>query len=70
MAYYKVLASDGCSPYHGGSGEWSVPVDNHAGEWMPAIKNITMCSRGYHFVTLEQLPQWIGPTLYELEVRG
>ena len=70
MTYYKVLAVDGVSPQHGGSGKWFVPKDGRVGEWMPAIKDISPCSRGYHFVTLEQLPRWIGPTLYEVEVRG
>ena len=36
---------------------------------MPAIKPV-LCQQGYHFVTLDQLPRWIGPTLYEIEVRG
>ena len=70
MTYYKVLAVDGVSPQHGGSGKWFVPKGGRVGEWMPAIKDISSCSRGYHFVTLEQLPRWIGPTLYEVEVRG
>ena len=70
MTYYKVLAADGISPQHGGSGKWFVPKGERVGKWMPAIKDISLCSRGYHFVTLEQLPQWIGPTLYEIEVRG
>ena len=70
MTYYKVLAVDGVSPQHGGSGKWFVPKGGRVGKWMPAIKDISPCSRGYHFVTLEQLPRWIGPTLYEVEVRG
>jgi immunity protein 5 of polymorphic toxin system len=70
MTYYKVLATDGVSPYHGGSGKWSVPNGKKAGKWMPAIKDVALCSRGYHVVTLEQLPNWIGPTLYEVEIRG
>ena len=70
MTYYKVLAVDGVSPHHGGSGKWFVPKGGRVGKWMPAIKDISSCSRGYHFVTLEQLPRWIGPTLYEVEVRG
>ena len=70
MTYYKVLAVDGVSPQHGGSGKWFVPKGGRVGKWMPAIKDIASCSRGYHFVTLEQLPRWIGPTLYEVEVRG
>ena len=70
MTYYKVLAVDGISPQHGGSGKWFVPKGKRVGKWMPAIKDISPCSRGYHFATIEQLPKWVGPTLYEIEVRG
>jgi hypothetical protein len=70
MTYYKVLAADGISPQHGGSGKWFIPKGKRMGKWMPAIKNIQLCARGYHFVNIEQLPQWLGPTLYEIEVRG
>jgi hypothetical protein len=70
MTYYKVLAADGISPQHGGSGKWFIPKGKRMGKWMPAIKNIRPCARGYHFVNIEQLPQWLGPTLYEIEVRG
>ena len=70
MIYYKVLAVDGVSPQHGGFGKWFVPKGERVGKWMPAIKDISLCSRGYHFVTLEQLPKCVGPTLYEIEVRG
>ena len=70
MTYYKVLAVDGVSPQHGGSGKWFIPKGKRMGKWMPAIKDIQPCARGYHFVNIEQLPRWIGPTLYEIEVRG
>jgi len=70
MTYYKVLAVDGVSPQHGGSGKWFIPKGKRIGKWMPAIKDIRPCERGYHFVNIEQLPRWIGPTLYEIEVRG
>ena len=66
---YKVLASDG-TPCHGGSGKWFMPKGKRPGKWMPAIKDIQPCVRGYHFINLEQLPTWLGPTLYEVEVRG
>ena len=55
---------------HGGSGKWFIPKGKRMGKWMPAIKGIRPCARGYHFVNIEQLPQWLGPTLYEIEVRG
>ena len=70
MTYYKVLAADGVSSYHGGLGKWFIPKGKRIGKWMPAIKDIQPCIRGYHFVNIEQLPQWLGPTLYEIEVRG
>ena len=70
MTYYKVLAADGVSPQHGGLGKWFIPKGKRMGKWMPAIKDIRPCERGYHFVNIEQLPQWLGPTLYEIEVRG
>jgi hypothetical protein len=69
MVYYKVLAADGCSPIHGGKGKWFLPKEKGPGEWMPAVKPV-LCESGYHFVTLDQLPKWIGPTIYEVEVRG
>ena len=69
MVYYKVLAADGCSPIHGGRGKWFLPKEKGPGEWMPAVKPV-LCESGYHFVTLDQLPKWIGPTIYEVEVRG
>src|SRR5208282_3366454 len=69
MVYYKVLAADGCSPIHGGRGKWFLPKEKGPGEWMPAVKPV-FCESGYHFVTLDQLPKWLGPTIYEVEVRG
>jgi len=69
ITYYKVLAADGCSPAHGGTGKWFLPKGKRVGKWMPAIKPV-LCQQGYHFVTFDQLPRWIGPTLYEVEVRG
>ena len=69
ITYYKVLAADGCSPAHGGTGKWFLPKGKRVGKWMPAIKPV-LCQQGYHFVTLDQLPRWVGPTLYEIEVRG
>jgi hypothetical protein len=67
--YYKVLNTDG-SAYHGGTGTWFLPHGKRPGKWMPAIPNPVPCERGYHVVTLEQLPKWLGPAIFEVEVRG
>ena len=69
VTLYKVLNEDG-TPYHGGNGKWHLPSGKRPGKWMPPIKNIEPCRSGYHVVTIEQLPQWIGPALFEVEVRG
>ena len=66
---YKVLDEKGCA-FHGGHGKWHLPSGKRPGKWMPEIKDIVPCRRGYHVVTLAQLPEWLGPALYEVEVRG
>jgi L-alanine-DL-glutamate epimerase-like enolase superfamily enzyme len=38
---------------------------------MPRIEgDLKPCENGYHVCTLEQLPAWIGPAIFETEVRG
>lgn len=63
---YKVLNADG-SPAHGGSGIWSLPNDGQPGEWMPDIKGVEMCKRGYHACRESDLIFWLGPDIYEAE---
>jgi hypothetical protein len=73
MKYYKVLDKHGCS-CHGGEAEWSLPTQNDdgtwtPGEWMPEIEGeLKPCRNGYHVVTLEQLPDWLGERIFEVEV--
>jgi hypothetical protein len=62
-SYYKVLRTD-LTPYHGGSGQWTV------GEWMPAIDNPERCDRGYHLIDREHLIEWLGPAIHPAEGRG
>ena len=63
---YKVLGENGES-FHGGSGVWSLPKNGHPGEWMPEIKGIKMCRRGYHACREGDLVLWLGPAIYEAE---
>ncbi len=73
MKYYKVLDKDGCSCY-GGNIKWSLPKRSEdgtwtPGEWMPEIEGeLKPCRNGYHVVTLEQLPNWLGERIFEVEV--
>jgi len=32
ITYYKVLAADGCSPTHGGTGKWFLPKGKRVGK--------------------------------------
>src|SRR3990167_7033730 len=64
MKFYKVLSADG-SPFHGGKGAWSLPHGKRPGKWMPEIKGIVPCERGYHLVSRGQLLKWLGPAIFE-----
>ena len=68
--FYKVLSGDG-SAYHGGTGKWFLPKGKRPGKWMPVIKNIEPCQRGYHLCEgIPDLLEWLGPVIYVAEYRG
>ena len=69
MTLYKVLNEDGSS-FHGGSGKWFLPQGDEPGEWMPRIADLVPCKRGYHVLKPEMLIHWLGPAIFEVEVRG
>ena len=71
MKYYKVLGKKGAS-IHGGSGQWHLPKGKRPGKWMPIIKDIELCERGYHVCTQDNLVKWIisDCEIWEVEVRG
>jgi hypothetical protein len=67
---FKVLNERG-EAYHGGSGQWHLPVGKKPGKWMPVVKDIELCARGYHICRHEtDLLQWLGPTIWRVEYRG
>ena len=73
MKYYKVLDSMGRSCF-GGNAQWSLPQRNEdgtwvPGEWMPEVEGpLEPCANGYHVVSIEQLPMWLGERIFEVEV--
>jgi hypothetical protein len=72
--YYKVLNADGTC-YHGGSGAWPLPTKNADGTWTPGAwveveGNIEACSNGLHACRDEQVLDWFGPAMFELEYDG
>ena len=69
MKFYKVLGKGG-GPCNGGSGKWHLPKNGKPGGWMPKIKDIVPCKRGYHLCRSEDLIQWLNVEIYEAEGRG
>lgn len=67
---YKVLGYNG-QPCNGGSGIWYLPNGDKPGNWMPKIEGeLIPCCNGYHVCRIDQLIHWLGPKIYEVEVRG
>ena len=60
---FKVLGAD-LSSFHGGTGRWTV------NRWRHVKPPLRACSHGLHVVTVNQLPAWLGPTIWRVEVEG
>jgi hypothetical protein len=67
MRAYKVL-NDGRSEFTGW--EWPLPVDGLPGEWVHSAGPIGLCVNGIHASSAEQLPQWLGAEIWEIELGG
>ena|SRR5665213_2758393 len=66
--YYKVLV--GGKSCHGGSLNWSLPVDGQPGDWQSVDGKIVLCQKGLH-VTTDPNHWWKdGCTVYEVEIGG
>jgi hypothetical protein len=65
-----MLNEDG-SPFHGGTGSWSLPHDGQPGDWMPPIEgDLVPCKNGYHLCREGDLLTWLGPAIFAAEYRG
>lgn len=74
MTYYKVLR-DGKS-CNGGTAEWSLPIRNPDGTWMPGgwmpvIKGkLVACVKGYHICKDSHVIKWLDTEIYAVEYEG
>jgi hypothetical protein len=66
MILYKVLNHDGTS-CNGGSGQWSLPKNGKPGAWFKVKGKLEPCENGIHACRRDQLVEWLGPAIYELE---
>jgi hypothetical protein len=64
MKYFKVLDADRMT-YHGGSGQWPPP-----GEWREIEGEIIPCKNGLHGCREQDLVEWLGPEIWEMEFDG
>lgn len=67
--FFKVLLPGG-KPAHGGQGVWKLPEDGKPAAWMPRVRDIRACERGYHLTT-RPMEWWLpGAELYSAEGAG
>jgi hypothetical protein len=67
--YYKVLDENGES-VNGGKGKWPLPKDGRPGRWKTVRGKLIPCKHALHGCTANQLPEWLGPVIYEMEYDG
>ncbi len=67
MVAYKVLNA-GRSELTGT--QWPLPSAGEPGAWVCAEGPLELCVNGIHACTPEQLPQWLGPDIWEIELDG
>ena len=66
MIAYKFLRPDGTSIFS--SFQWPLPGGGRPGAWVEAP--VDPCLSGIHACRPGDLPKWVGPVLYEVELRG
>ncbi len=49
---------------------WPLPADGNPGAWVEASGPATVCEAGVHACRPDQLPHWLGPELWEVELAG
>ena len=66
MIGYKFLRRDGIGVFTGF--RWPVPDGGAPGRWVDA--GVDPCRSGVHACRLTELPMWVAPVLYEIELDG
>lgn len=67
MIAYKFLRPDGTSVFTGF--QWDLPTDGEVGAWVEAA-DVDPCRSGIHGCRTTDLPMWVGPVLYQIELAG
>ena len=70
MRYYKFLTAENKGGYSGFDFTAYLPKNGKPGKWLPKRKNLTLCERGWHACTHNNLMDWANAQLYEVELEG
>jgi hypothetical protein len=68
MRAYKFLQPGAVGRFSGF--RWPQPDGDAAGRWVHASARIASCRRGVHACRIDDLPWWLGPELWEIELAG
>lgn len=69
MAYYKFLTADRRGPFSDTPWPWHEgDVDDDA--WVETSGDVAICRRGIHACRAADLPYWLNPVLWEVELEG
>ena len=49
---------------------WPLPAADAPGEWAQADGPVGLCTNGIHASSVDQLPQWLGDELWEVQLDG
>jgi hypothetical protein len=68
MTYYKCLVAGSASPFSGF--RWEEPGVRAIGNWVHTDRDVDPCRSGIHACRLEDLPLWLQPELWTIELAG
>ena len=70
MRLFKALDVEGRST-GGQEFPWPLPHGKRPGKWLPTVEgDLVAYRRGYQVYTKDQVLDWLGPQIWEVEVRG
>jgi hypothetical protein len=68
MRAYKWLLAGGRSAFTGF--RWPLPQGGQPGPWVEVTAPLALCRNGVHACRVDQLPHWLGPELWIVQLDG
>jgi hypothetical protein len=68
MLAYKFTGTDGTGMFTGF--HWPLPSEGSPGAWVRSGKDVDVCVAGVHAGRIRQLPYWLAPELWQIELAG